>query len=103
MAIHNNIAKVNQPINTGNLSQVKKNEKTEKPSQVNDVAPVTTKSNTNEFSLVLSKQQEAALNDTLGYDQPSAKGLGAIDIYQQVANQKKRDDIIDKMSFHFVV
>jgi len=103
MAIQNNIAKVSIPINSGNLSQVKKNEKAEKPVTVNDVSPVTAKPNTNEFPLVLSEQQEATLNDTLGYDQPTAKGLGAIDSYQQVANQQKRDDIIDKMSFHFVV
>lgn len=100
MAIHNNVAMTNIPINTGNLSQVKKNEK---PTEVNEISPVVKKTNPNEFSLVLSTQQEESLNDTLGYDRPSARDRGALDKYFEVANQEKRDEIIESMSFHFVV
>ena len=90
----------NVPINTGNLSQVKKNEKS---SEINEVTPVEKKSNPNEFSLVLSTQQQESINDSLGYDQPSARDRGALESYNEVANQQKRDEIIDSMSFHFVV
>lgn len=100
MAIHNNVAMTNVPINTGKLSQVKRNDK---PAEVNEVPPVVEKTIPNEFSLVLSAQQEETLNDTLGYDQPSAKERGALDKYYEVANQEKRDEIIESMSFHFVV
>ena len=100
MAIHNNVAMTNVPINTGKLSQVKRNEKAP---EVNEVTPVVKKANPNEFSLVLSTQQEESLNDTLGYDKPSAKDRGALDKYDEVANQQKRDEIIESMSFHFVV
>ena len=100
MAIHNNVAMNNQPINTGKLSQVKKNEKA---TEVNEIVPVVKKESPNKFSLVLTKQQEESLNDTLGYDQPSAKDRGSLDIYLEVANQQKRDEIIESMSFHFVV
>ena len=100
MAIYNNIAMTNIPLNTGNVSQIKKNESSQ---QVSEVASVTKKSDTTEFSLVLSSQQEQSINDTLGYDQPSAKDRGALDAYQQVATQEKRDQLIESMSFHFVV
>lgn len=100
MTINNNVAMTNVPINTGKLSQVKKNENT---SEVNEVKSVEKKSNPNEFSLVLSTQQQESLNDSLGYDQPNAKGRGALESYYEVANQQKRDEIIDSMSFHFVV
>lgn len=100
MAIYNNIAMTNIPLNTGNVSQIKKNENSQ---QISEVAPVTKKSDTTEFSLVLSSQQEQSINDTLGYDQPSAKDRGALDAYQQVATQEKRDQLIESMSFHFVV
>jgi len=100
MAIYNNIAMTNIPLNTGNVSQIKKNENSQ---QISEVAPVTKKSDTTEFSLVLSSQQEQSINDTLGYDQPSAKDRGALDTYKQVATQEKRDQLIESMSFHFVV
>ena len=100
MAIYNNIAMTNIPINTGNVSQVKKNDNT--PS-VSEVTPVTKKPENTEFSLVLSSQQEESINDTLGYDQPSAKGRGALGAYQQVATQERREQLIESMSFHFVV
>ena len=100
MAIYNNIAMTNIPLNTGNVSQIKKNENSQ---QVSEVVSVTKKSDTTEFSLVLSSQQEQSINDTLGYDQPSAKDRGALDAYQQVATQEKRDQLIESMSFHFVV
>ena len=100
MAINNNIAMTNVPINTGKLSQVKKNENA---AEINEVTPVVEKAIPNEFSLVLSAQQEESLNDTLGYDQPSGKERGALEKYFEVANQAKRDQIIESMSFHFVV
>lgn len=100
MAIYNNIAMTNIPINTGNVSQVKKNDNAP---HVSEISPVTKKADSTEFSLVLSSQQEESINDTLGYDQPSAKGRGALDAYQQVATQERRDQLIESMSFHFVV
>lgn len=99
MAIHNNVATHNIPVNTGNLAQLKKSDK---PSPVQDIVPIKTKEDT-QFSLVLSEQQEQSINDTLGYDQPSAKDRGALDAYRQVSTQEKRDQLIDSMSFHFVV
>ena len=100
MAIYNNISMTNIPINTGNVSQVKKNDNAP---LVSEVSPVTKKTDSTEFSLVLSSQQEESINDTLGYDQSSAKGRGALDAYQQVATQERRDQLIESMSFHFVV
>lgn len=99
MAIYNNLATNNIPINTGNVSQVKKSDK---PSPTADITPVSAKENT-QFSLVLSEQQAQSINDTLGYDQPSSKDRDALDAYRQVATQEKRDELIDSMSFHFVV
>ena len=100
MAINNNLAMTNIPINTGNVSQVRKNENTP---PISEISSVSKKADSNEFSLVLSSEQQQSINDTLGYDQPSAKGRGALDAYKQVATQEKRDQIIDSMGFHFVV
>ncbi|MEG3753465.1 hypothetical protein [Psychromonas arctica] len=103
MAIYNNLATNNIPINTGNVSQIKKSDK---PSSAQDIAPVNVKVTAKEdtqFSLVLSEQQEQSINDTLGYDQPSAKDRDALDAYRQVSTQEKRDQLIESMSFHFVV
>jgi len=100
MAIYNNVAMPNIPLNTGNVSQVKKSDKT---SDVNEIPVVSKKTNPDEFSLVLSTQQQQSLNDSLGYDQPSSKERDALDAYRDVAMQEKRDQIIESMSFHFVV
>lgn len=100
MAIQNNIAISNIPIKSGHVSQIKKNENTP---LVSDVSSISEESESNSFSLVLSSQQEQAINDTLGYDQPSAKDRGAIDAYRQVAVQEQREQIMNSMSFHFVV
>ena len=100
MAIYNNVAMPNIPINKGNVSQVKKNESAQ---IVSEISPVTQKSTPDDFSLVLSQQQQDSINDTIGYDQPSAKERGAVDAYHQIATQEKRDQVIDSMSFHFVV
>ncbi|MDA7746838.1 hypothetical protein N8878_05845 [Psychromonas sp.] len=106
MAISNNVTMTNSPIRTGNLSQVKKNEQTSDNnssiSSVNNKASVEKSDNTT-FSMVLSKQQQDTINDTIGYDQPSAKERGAVDAYRQVATQEKREQVMDSMSFHFVV
>jgi hypothetical protein len=100
MSINNNIAITNSPIKTGNSSQLKKNDKT---SETNEVTSIAKPAIPNQFSLVLSKQQEDSINDSLGYDQPSGKQRNALDAYRDVAMQEKRDEIIDSMSFHFVV
>jgi uncharacterized FAD-dependent dehydrogenase len=103
MNINTNIAMSNIPIKTGNVSQVRKNDTAP---TVNGVVSATENDVSNEsgsFSLVLTAQQEQTINDTIGYDQPSAKSRTAIDAYQDVAIQEKRDQIIDSMSFHFVV
>ncbi|MDN2662204.1 hypothetical protein [Psychromonas sp. 14N.309.X.WAT.B.A12] len=99
MAIYNNLATNNIPANTGNVSQLKKSDK---PSPSQDIVPVSAKENTS-FSLALSEQQEQSINDTIGYDQPSAKERDALDAYRQVSTQEKRERLIDSMSFHFVV
>ena len=99
MAIYNNLATNNIPINTGNMSQVKKNDK---PSSSQEIVPVTTIEQ-KQFSLALSEQQEQSINDTLGYDQPSAKDQDALNAYREVSIQEKRDQLTDSMSFHFVV
>lgn len=90
----------NIPINSGNVTQIKKNDN---KSNVDALATVQEKVTNSEFSLVLSSQQQENINDTIGYDQPTAKDRGALDAYKQVATQQKRDEIIDSMSFHFVV
>jgi len=100
MAISNNISMTNIPINSGNVTQIKKNDN---KSNVDALATVQEKVTNSEFSLVLSSQQQENINDTIGYDQPTAKDRGALDAYKQVATQQKRDEIIDSMSFHFVV
>jgi len=100
MAIYNNVAMTNSPINTGKLSQVKKDDNTP---PVSEISPVSKKTDSTAFSLVLSTEQQESINDTIGYDQPSAKERGALDAYHQVATQQKREQVIDSMSFHFVV
>jgi len=100
MAINNNVAMTNVPINSGNVSQVRKNDKTP---PVSEISPVSEKTGSTQFTLVLSSEQQQSINDTIGYDQPSAKERGALDAYYQVATQEKRDQVIDSMSFHFVV
>ena len=99
MAIQNNTNLVTPLINTGKVASSKK------PSQVSvsELAPVTKKAKSADFSMVLSQKQKDSLEQTLGYDQPSFKQRGALDSYQQVATQEKRDAIIESMSFHFVV
>lgn len=96
----NNVSMHNIPINKGNVSQVKKSEQSQ---NVSEITPISAKTDSADFSLVLSQQQQDTINDTIGYDQPSAKERGAVDAYQQVATQEKREQVIESMSFHFVV
>lgn len=100
MAIYNNVAMTNIPLNKGNLSQVKKNEQTQ---IISEISPVSEKTDSADFSLVLSEQQKETINNTIGYDQPTAQERGAVDAYHQIATQEKRDQVIESMSFHFVV
>lgn len=99
MAIHNNTNLVTQPINTGKTTIAKKSS----PASVSDIAPVTKKAKSADFSMVLSEKQKNSIEQTLGYDQPGLKQRGAVAAYQQVAVQEQRDAIINSMSFHFVV
>ena len=103
MAIYNNLAASNIPINKGNVSSIKKNEQA---AEIAKIRPVSEKEKENEktdFSLVLSEELQQTINNTLGYDQPSAKERGAVEAYQQVATQEKREQVLESMSFHFVV
>ena len=99
MAIQNNTNLVTASINTGNVGITKKSPQV----SIGELAPVTKKAKSADFSMVLSQKQKDSLEQTLGYDQPSFKQRGALDTYQQVAGQEKRDAIIESMSFHFVV
>lgn len=99
MAI-NSVAMNNIPINKGNVTQVKK---TEHAQVVSEATSVREEANSVDFSLVLSQQQQDSINDTIGYDQPTAKERGAVDAYKQVATQEKREQVMESMSFHFVV
>lgn len=99
MAIHNNTRLVTQPVNTGKTATAKRSS----PANIGDVAAVTKKAKSADFSMVLSAKQKDSLEKTLGYDQPGFKQQGALAAYQQVAVQEQRDAIINSMSFHFVV
>lgn len=99
MAIHNNTTLVTNTVNTGKMAITKKSS----PASANEVAPVTKKAKSADFSMILSDKQKDSIHQTLGYDNPTAKQRGALDAYQQVAVQEKREEIINSMSFHFVV
>lgn len=99
MSIQNNTSLPTNPIPIGK-STVARNPTV---SSNTDIAPVTKKAKSADFSMVLSQKQKDSIDQTLGYDQPSFKQRGALDAYQQVSVQEKREEIIDSMSFHFVV
>lgn len=99
MAIQNNTNLVAAPINTGKASVLKRTPQ----ASVSELAPVAKKNKSTDFSMVLSQKQKDSLEKTIGYDQPGYKQRGALDAYQQVAVQEKRDAIMESMSFHFVV
>ena len=99
MAIQNNTNLVTALINTGKVGISKKSPQV----GISELAPVTKKTKPAEFSMVLSQKQKDSLEQTIGYDKPTFKQRGALDSYQQVAAQEKRDAIIESMSFHFVV
>lgn len=67
--------------------------------QVAQATAVSANSPSGTFSMVLSETQK----ETLGYDQPNPQQRGAVQAYQRIATQQQRDEIIDSMSFHFVV
>ena len=99
MAIVNNTSFTTSPINVSK----KANTKNVSSANVNEVTPVVKKSKSEQFSMVLSEKQKDSLHQSLGYDNPSPKQLGAVNAYVQVAAQEKRDSIMESMSFHFVV
>ena len=99
MAIVNNTSFTTSPINVSK----KTNTKDVSSANVNEVTPVVKKTKSEQFSMVLSEKQKDSLHQSLGYDNPSPKQLGAVNAYVQVAAQEKRDSIMESMSFHFVV
>ena len=99
MAIQNNTSLHISPISVGKTTTAKKSSVTSS----SDIAPVTKKAPSANFSMILSEKQKESINKTLGYDQPNSKQRGALEAYQRVAVQEKRERIIDSMSFHFVV
>jgi hypothetical protein len=99
MAIQNNTNLVTKAINIGKTASSTRASK----ANVSELAPVSKKAKSADFSMVLSQKQKDSLEQALGYDQPGFKQRGALEAYQKVAVQEKRDAIIESMSFHFVV
>lgn len=99
MAIVNNTTFMASPINVSKGASTKQSAS----ANVNEVAPVVKKTKSEQFSMVLSEKQQDTLHQSLGYDNPSPKQLGAVNAYMQVAAQEKRESIMESMSFHFVV
>jgi len=99
MSIHNNTNFVTKAVNSGQTTVNKK----PSASSVSEVAPVTKKSKSADFSMILSEKQKDSLHQALGYDQPGFKQRGALEAYMKVAVQEKREAIMESMSFHFVV
>ena len=64
---------------------------------------INTKKNVSSFPIVLSMSQDQRLYDSLGYDEALPKQRSAINEYTKTANQQQRDEIIERMGFHFVV
>ncbi|MCP5076926.1 MAG: hypothetical protein GY951_02560 [Psychromonas sp.] len=99
MAIVNNTTFVTKPINVSKGATAKSTTS----ANVSEVTPVVKKAKSEQFSMVLSEKQKDTLHQSLGYDNPSPKQLGAVNAYIQVATQEKRESIMESMSFHFVV
>ncbi|WP_022939810.1 hypothetical protein [Psychromonas hadalis] len=99
MAIVNNSTFVTKPLNTVKSTTAKN----VSSANVSEVVPVAKKAKAEQFSMMLSEKQKDTLHQSLGYDQPSSKQLGAVHAYMQVAAQEKREAIMQSMSFHFVV
>ncbi|PKF63617.1 hypothetical protein CW745_01865 [Psychromonas sp. psych-6C06] len=102
MAIVNNTGFINKPLHTHQVGKSATN-KNVASSNVSEVTPVVKKAKAEQFSMVLSEKQKDTLHQSLGYDQPSPKQLGAVHAYMQVAAQEKRESVMESMSFHFVV
>jgi len=99
MAIVNNTTFVTKPLNVSKGPTAK----SIASANVSEVTPVVKKAKSEQFSMVLSEKQKDTLHQSLGYDNPSPKQLGAVNAYMQVAAQEKREAIMESMSFHFVV
>lgn len=99
MAIVNNTTFTTSPINVSKGTSTKSTSS----ANISEVTPVVKKTKSEQFSMVLSEKQKDSLHQSLGYDNPSPKQLGAVNTYMQVAAQEKRDSIMESMSFHFVV
>lgn len=54
-----------------------------------------------DFKMILSTHNSD--KDNLSYDQPTATERSAIATYQQVATHSQREQVLESMSFHFVV
>jgi hypothetical protein len=70
--------------------------------------PVTKKAKSADFSMVMLDKQKNELYEKLdhtklGYDNPQPKQQKALNEYFKVSAQQKRDQIIESMSFHYVV
>ncbi|MEI6896674.1 MAG: hypothetical protein V5786_04130 [Psychromonas sp.] len=102
MAIVNNTNFVTKALNTSHINK-SSNSKNVASENVREVVPVVEKTKPEPFSMVLSATQQDSLYDSLGYDQPSSKQMGAVNAYMRVAAQEKRESIMDSMGFHFVV
>lgn len=99
MAIQNNTILTTPAITAGKSAITRKSSQV----SVSDIATVSKKPKSADFSMVLSKQQKESIDQALGYDQPGFKQRGALAAYQQVAQQDQRDVILNSMSFHLVV
>jgi len=100
MAIQNNTNLTTPPINHSRKVASLKNAPL---TTGGEIVPISKKAKSADFSMVLSEKQKDALDNGLGYDKPDFKQRSALESYQKVSTQAKRDEIIESMSFHFVV
>ncbi|WP_413699334.1 hypothetical protein ACLKMH_17870 [Psychromonas sp. KJ10-10] len=84
MTIVNNTTFTTSPINVNKGTSTKN----ASSANVSEVTPVVKKTKSEQFSMVLSEKQKDSLHQSLGYDNPSPKQLGAVNAYVQVADRK---------------
>ena len=98
----NNITSISTPI-TQSLKKGAVEKASAGISETQALPKIKSKNNAALFSMILSDKQDHSLYESLGYDQPLPKQRNAVNEYVKTANQQQRDQIIESMSFHFVV
>jgi len=96
----NNVSYITNPI----TQPTKKSAVSKSPEKNEHVLPIITQTNNTPYSsLILSKKQDDHLYESLGYDDPSPQQRSAVNEYIKVSDQQQREEIIQSMSFHFIV